>query len=161
MKTTTQPPRNLRGHPSVWPSGHPRSAVTTALVTLAPLATTTVSAATSTPAGTQVVDGDTAPVASHLSATMFSTPGPLGVGETTLTLPTDGAPVEVWYPATKASVAGKPVATYNVATWLPASLQKLIPAGFSVTYPSGGVTGVAVAPAATPWSSSPRLRRLS
>ena len=122
-------------------------AATTALVTLAPLATTAAGAA---PAGTQLVDGDTVPVASHLSATTFSTPGPLGVGETTLTLPTDGAPVEVWYPATKASVAGKPVATYNVATWLPASLQKLIPAGFSVTYPSGGVTGVAVAPGRYP-----------
>ncbi|HEY6473210.1 MAG TPA: dienelactone hydrolase family protein [Acidimicrobiales bacterium] len=129
-------------------------AATTALVTLAPLATTAASAATESTAtataGTQLVDGDTVPVAPHLSATTFSTSGPLGVGETTLTLSTDGAPVEVWYPATKASVAGKPVATYNVATWLPASLQKLIPAGFSVTYPSGGVTGAAVAPGRYP-----------
>ncbi len=86
----------------------------------------------------------------HLSSTSFTTPGPLGVGETTLTLPTDGAPVEVWYPATKASVAGKPVGTYNVSDWLPPGLQKLIPAGFSVTYPSGGVRGVAVAPGRYP-----------
>jgi predicted dienelactone hydrolase len=120
-----------------------------ALATLTPLASPSVSAAAA-PSGTQPLDGDAVPVAAHLNATTFSTAGPLGVGETTLTLPTDGAPVEVWYPATKASVAGKPVATYNVATWLPASLQKLIPAGFSVTYPSGGVTGVAVAPGRYP-----------
>ena len=42
------------------------------------------------------------------------------------------------------------MATYNVADWLPPALQKLIPAGFSVTYPSGGVTGVAVAPGRYP-----------
>lgn len=125
-------------------------AVAATLVTVAPFATTAASAAATTVAGTHVVDGDTVPVATHLSATTFSKPGPLGVGETTLTLPTDGAPVEVWYPATQASVAGKPEATYNVANWLPASLQKLIPAGFSVTYPSGGVTGVAVAPGRYP-----------
>ena len=68
----------------------------------------------------------------------------------TLTLPTDGAPVEVWYPATKSSVAGKPVATYNVADWLPTSLKKLIPAGYTVSYPSGGVLGVPVAPGRYP-----------
>jgi predicted dienelactone hydrolase len=62
-----------------------------------------------------------------------------------LTLPTDGAPVEVWYPATKGSVAGKPEATYDIADWLPPGLKKLIPAGYSVSYPSGGVTGVPVA----------------
>ena len=103
-----------------------------------------------TPAGTTTVDGDVVPTVAHLGTSSFTHPGPLGVGETTLTLPTDGAPVEVWYPATKASVAGKPIATYNVATWLPPALQKLIPAGFAVTYPSGGVTGVPVAPGRYP-----------
>jgi predicted dienelactone hydrolase len=107
-------------------------------------------AAAGTPSGTATVDGDVVPTVPHLGTGSFTHPGPLGVGETTLTLPTDGAPVEVWYPATKASVAGKPIATYNVATWLPPSLQKLIPAGFSVTYPSGGVTGVPVAPGRYP-----------
>jgi predicted dienelactone hydrolase len=102
-------------------------------------------AASGTPSGTTTVDGDVVPTVAHLSTNTFTHPGPLGVGETTLTLPTDGAPVEVWYPATKASVAGKPIATYNIATWLPAALQKLIPAGFAVTYPSGGVPGVPVA----------------
>ncbi len=109
------------------------------------------SASTSTsPAGTHVVDGDTIAVVRHLSATTFARPGPLGVGETTLTLPTDGAPVEVWYPATKASVAGIPIADYDVSQWLPPALKKLIPAGFSVTYPSGGVRDVAVAPGRYP-----------
>ena len=107
-------------------------------------------AAPTTPAGTTTVDGDVVPTVAHVGTGSFTHPGPLGVGETTLKLPTDGAPVEVWYPATKASVAGKPIATYNVATWLPPALQKLIPAGFAVTYPSGGVTGVPVAPGRYP-----------
>jgi predicted dienelactone hydrolase len=100
--------------------------------------------------GTTVVHGDTVPTVAHLGPESFTRPGPLGVGETTLTLPTDSAPVEVWYPATKKSVAGKPVATYDVASWLPPTLQKLIPAGYSVTYPSGGVRGVPVAPGRYP-----------
>jgi predicted dienelactone hydrolase len=111
------------------------------------MATTT---STSEGSGTHTVDGDTVPVVRHVSPTSFTTPGPFAVGETTLTLPTDGAPVEVWYPATPASVEGQNEATYNVADWLPPALQKLIPAGFSVTYPSGGVRGVAVAPGRFP-----------
>jgi dienelactone hydrolase len=107
-------------------------------------------APTATIPATMQVDGDVVPTVAHLGTSSFTHPGPLGVGETTLSLPTDGAPVEVWYPATKASVAGKPIATYNVATWLPPVLQKLIPAGFSVTYPSGGVVGVRVAPGRYP-----------
>lgn len=101
-------------------------------------------------AGTKVVHGVTVPTVAHLGPTSFTKAGPLGVGETTLTLPTDSAPVEVWYPATKSSVAGKPEATYDVATWLPPSLQKLIPAGFTVSYPSGGVVGVPPAPGRYP-----------
>ena len=100
--------------------------------------------------GTTVIKGDTVPKVAHLGPATFTKPGPFGVGETTLALPANGAPVEVWYPATKASVAGKPVATYDVSTWLPPAVKKLIPAGFTVTYPSGGVTGVAVAPGRYP-----------
>lgn len=96
-------------------------------------------------AGTEVVKGDTVPTVAYLGPTSFTEPGPLGVGETALILPTDGALVEVWYPATKQSVAGKPEATYDIADWLPPALKKLIPAGYSVSYPSGGVTGVPVA----------------
>lgn len=94
---------------------------------------------------TKVVGGDTVPTVRVVGPKSFTKTGPLGVGETTLTLPTDGAPVEVWYPATPGSVQGKTEATYDVATWLPPTLKKLIPAGFSVSYPSGGVAGVPVA----------------
>jgi predicted dienelactone hydrolase len=89
----------------------------------------------------------------------FTGHGPFAVGETTLTLPTNGAPVEVWYPATKASVAHRPEATYNLGDWLPAPLQKLVqklvqdqagPHGVSISYPSGGVRGVPVAPGRYP-----------
>jgi hypothetical protein len=58
-----------------------------------------------------------------------------------LTLPTDHLAVEVWYPATPASVAEQPEAAYDVTEWLPPVLKKLLPAGFTVTYPSGGVRG--------------------
>lgn len=104
-----------------------------------------------TVSATHVLDGDTVPVVRHLGPTTFTTPGPFAIGETTLQLPTDGAPVEVWYPATQESVVGKPVATYDVSSWLPPSLQKYIPAGFTGgTYSSGGVRDVAVAPGRFP-----------
>jgi predicted dienelactone hydrolase len=108
----------------------------------------TASGATSS---THELDGDTVPVVHHVGPTSFTSPGPFGVGETTLTLPIDGAPVEVWYPATQASIVGKPIATYDVSAWLPPALRKLIPAGFTGgTYPSGGVRDVAVAPGRYP-----------
>ncbi len=119
----------------------------TAFVAIAPADAATASSGVS---GTHVVAGDAVPVVRHLGPTTFTTPGPFAIGETTLTLPADGAPVEVWYPATQASVAGQTEATYNVADWLPPALQKLIPAGFSVTSPSGGYRGVAVAPGRFP-----------
>ena len=124
--------------------------VTAALVGFVPAGTAAAGAAATDPAGTARGRRRHGGGRHHLTSTTFASPGPLGVGETTLTLPTDGAPVEVWYPATKASVAGQPVATYDVSTWLPPALKKLIPAGFSVTYPSGGVDGVAVAPGRYP-----------
>ena len=99
---------------------------------------------------TKIVGGDTVPTVRVVGPKSFTKLGPLGVGETTLALPTDGAPVEVWYPATPASVKGKPEATYDVSTWLPPSLKKLIPAGYSVSYPSGGVAGVPMAPGRYP-----------
>ncbi len=137
------------------PVGARAAALTLVLATTAALASfmpagLAAAAAPAHPAGTHVVDGDTVAVVRHLSATSFASPGPLGVGETTLALPTDGAPVEVWYPATKASVAGTPSAIYDVSQWLPPAIKKLIPAGFSVTYPSGGVREVAVAPGRYP-----------
>jgi predicted dienelactone hydrolase len=126
-------------------------AVITLALLVGPTPTGAVEAHTTRPVpGTEMVKGDTVPVVRHLNATSFAKPGPLAVGETTLSLPTDGAPVEVWYPATMASVKGRAEATYDVATWLPPALRSHIPAGFSVTYPSGGVRGVAVAPGRYP-----------
>jgi predicted dienelactone hydrolase len=109
--------------------------------------------------GTHIVHGVTVPSVGALTSTSFVGSGPFAVGERTLTLPTDGAPVEVWYPATKASVAHRPEATYNVGDWLPAPLQKLVqkfvqsqaaPDRVSIAYPSGGVRGVPVAPGRYP-----------
>jgi predicted dienelactone hydrolase len=136
-------------------AGDRAAALTVVLATTAALASFTppglaAAAPPASPAGAHVVDGDTVAVVHHLNATSFASPGPLGVGETTLTLPTDGASIEVWYPATKPSVAGQPLAIYDVSQWLPPALKKLIPAGFSVTYPSGGVREVAVAPGRYP-----------
>jgi dienelactone hydrolase len=66
----------------------------------------------------------------------FTEPGPFAVGVTTLSLPGDHAPVEVWYPASPASVAGKAKAKYDVQDLLPPALKKLFPPGFQ-----GGVYG--------------------
>ncbi len=123
------------------------AATATGLVLSAPAGAAITSSAAP---GTHDLGGDTVPVVHHVGPTSFSVPGPFAVGETTLTLPTDGAPLEVWYPATRAAVAGRTQATYDVSTWLPPALKKLIPAGFSVTSPSGGVRDVAVAPGRFP-----------
>ncbi len=94
---------------------------------------------------TKVVHGDTVPVVGDLGPTSFTTRGPFAVGVSTLTLPSDGAPVEVWYPATHASAKATPV-TYNVTSWLPAALQSLIPASFTTaTYATDAYRGVPVA----------------
>jgi predicted dienelactone hydrolase len=122
------------------------AAAASALVVGAPVGAATAASG----ASTHVVEGDTVPVVHHVGPTSFTVPGPFAIGETTLTLPTDGAPVEVWYPATQSAVAGTTEATYNIADWLPPALQKLIPAGFSVTSPSGGHPDVAVAPGRFP-----------
>lgn len=87
----------------------------------------------------------TAPQVKDLGPTSFIKRGPYGVGETTLKLPTNGASVEVWYPAKKKDVRGKPQAQYDMIDWLPTLFESMVPDGESVTYPSGGVRGVDVA----------------
>lgn len=77
----------------------------------------------------------------ELGPTSYAEAGPYGVGERTFTL-ASGVRVEVWYPASPAAVAGRPIGTYDVADWLPEFLQK---EGLSVTHPSGGVRGVPIA----------------
>ena len=82
----------------------------------------------------------------HLGPHSFTGAGPFAVGVTTLILPGDHAPVEVWYPAAAASVAGKPKATYDVKDLLPATLKKLFPANFQGgVYQTDAYRGVALA----------------
>ncbi len=92
-----------------------------------------------------VVQGDTVPTVTSLGPTSFVDPGPYAAGEATLTLPYDGAPVEIWYPAPHSSARGHAQAVYNVATWLPASLKKTLPPGFGVRYRTGAYRGLPVA----------------
>lgn len=94
--------------------------------------------------------GDTVPEVADLGPTSFTVPGPYAVGETTLKLKTNKAPVEVWFPATPESVEGKPAGSYDMVSWMPEWVQKKLPADFSLTYPSGGVRGVHIAPGRFP-----------
>ena len=82
--------------------------------------------------------------APEVGPTTFTEPGPYAVGERTATLPS-GIPVEIWYPARAADVAGRPGGSYDLVDWLPPFLKALLPPGASVTYPSGGVRGAGVA----------------
>ena len=98
----------------------------------------------------RMVHGDAAPAVTDLGPTSFTELGPYSVGETTLRLKTNKAPVEVWYPTTRRSVAGRPQGAYDMVSWLPDYLKDRLPAGFALTYPSGGVRGVPVAPGRFP-----------
>ena len=107
--------------------------------------------ASSSPSVTAVIHGDTVPTVSALGPTSFTGPGPFAAGEDTLHLSTGGPLVEVWYPATRASVKGRTQATYNVEAWLPPALRALIPAGFTgAVYKTDAYRGVAVAPGRFP-----------
>lgn len=55
----------------------------------------------------------------------FSQPGPWPVGGRTVTI--GKLTVEVWYPGTPGSDAGKPSKTYDLRTWLPATEKDKIP----------------------------------
>ena len=89
---------------------------------------------------------DSVPAVQNLGPSSFTGSGPYAVGVTTLTLPGDHAPVEVWYPASHSSVAGKPKASYDVQDLLPAALKKLFPVGFTGgVYQTDAYRGVAVA----------------
>ncbi|MGH3743588.1 MAG: alpha/beta hydrolase family protein [Mycobacteriales bacterium] len=82
----------------------------------------------STPPATK--SGDNVPPVSDVGPRSFASAGPFTVGVTTLALPGDKAPVEVWYPAATKPVAGAQTASYNVEDYLPPALQKLFPPGF-------------------------------
>ncbi|WP_243058825.1 dienelactone hydrolase family protein [Nocardioides sp. SR21] len=91
----------------------------------------------------------TAQQAPPLGPTSYSANGKYAVGERTVKLPS-GVKVELWYPARKADVKGKKIGEYDVADWLPDFLKSQLPPGVEVTYPSGGVRGVPVAPGKFP-----------
>ena len=105
--------------------------------------TAPTSAASSTGAGGPATQ-EGVPVVAHLGPRTFTVPGPFAAGETTMSL-ADGAPVEVWYPAPRASAAGRQAATYDLAAWLPPALQRLLPAGFAVTRATGAYRGLPAA----------------
>ncbi|MGY2701837.1 alpha/beta hydrolase family protein [Nocardioides sp. HB32] len=88
-----------------------------------------------------------APAALVVGPTTFTEPGPYAVGERTAKLHS-GIPVEIWYPARAADVAGKPMGSYDLVDWLPPFLQALLPPGASVAHPSGGVRGALGVPVA-------------
>ena len=88
--------------------------------------------------------GDAVPVVSNLSSTSFVEQGPFGVGVTTLTLPSNGAPIQLWYPANPNDFHGVQ-ATYNVKDDLPPALQKLFAKNAGVTHPLGGIANVTMA----------------
>jgi predicted dienelactone hydrolase len=119
-----------------------------AIVVLIATACSSSSTATTTTVvhTTAVVHGDTVPTVAHLGPTSFTDPGPFAAGVTTLSLTKGGPLVEVWYPATPASVKGHTRASYNVSDWLPPALRKLVPANFTgATYQTDAYRGVPVA----------------
>jgi dienelactone hydrolase len=127
---------------------NPAWIISVAVLIAAGLVTSGCSSSTSpsTQSATVVIHGDTVPTVATLGPTSFTGPGPYASGEATLSLHAGGPLVEVWYPATPASVKGHADATYNVESWLPPALQKLIPADFTgAVYKTGAYRGVPVA----------------
>ncbi|MGH9079986.1 MAG: alpha/beta hydrolase family protein [Acidimicrobiales bacterium] len=117
--------------------GQARRLAFAAIAVLVLLAAGCSSSSTSNAPTVGVVHGDTVPVVSDLGPTSFTGPGPFAAGVKTLTLPSDGASVEVWYPAPHSAEKGSP-ASYNVKSWLPSSLQSLFPPNFNAaTYITG------------------------
>ncbi len=53
-----------------------------------------------------------------------------------------GADVEVWYPASKASVAGKSQDIFSISNLLPAALKSMVPADLDPKYPTGAYRDV-------------------
>ncbi|MBC2961145.1 alpha/beta hydrolase family protein [Nocardioides deserti] len=78
------------------------------------------------------------------SPTAYAEDGPYGVGQRSMRL-RSGALVEVWYPTRPADVAGRPEGTYDIVEYLPPNLLGLVPAGATVTHPSGGVRRAPIA----------------
>ncbi len=76
----------------------------------------------------------------------YEAAGPYAAGVTSLKLPS-GADVEVWYPATRASVVGKTQDIFSISTLLPPALKSLVPADIDPEYPTGAYRDVAASTA--------------
>ena len=66
--------------------------------------------------------GNTSSTTSTSANTRYSVPGPYAAGTARYTL-SDGDNVQVWYPVDKSAVTGQTPYTYDITSWLPASLQ--------------------------------------
>ncbi len=93
-----------------------------------------LAACSSSPSGTPVSSSPTSssspatttnPTAQY---TEYSRPGPYAAGTFEMTV--KGDPVSVWYPAPPSAAAGHERVTYRLTQWLPAAIDKLIPATF-------------------------------
>jgi dienelactone hydrolase len=72
--------------------------------------------------------------------------GPYAAGVTSLKLST-GADVEVWYPASPASVAAHAKDIFSISNLLPPSLKSLVPASIDPKYPTNAYRDVTASPA--------------
>jgi predicted dienelactone hydrolase len=88
--------------------------------------------------------GDAVPVVTSPAPTTFVPTGPYGVGETTLHLASNGAPVEVWYPADADTTHGSE-ATINLKDYLPPAVLALVKDFPDVIQKTGGIRGLIVA----------------
>jgi dienelactone hydrolase len=88
------------------------------------------------------------PTADVVTSTEFSKPGPYAAG--TVRFDVGGDPVVVWYPVAKAAVAGLEPYTYHLRSWVPAAIQKVIPASFADGVTEDAFSGVPVAPGSFP-----------
>jgi dienelactone hydrolase len=88
--------------------------------------------------------GDAVPVVGTPSSKTFVPTGPYGVGVMTLRLSSNGAPVEVWYPANADDAHGAP-ATLSLRETLPPAIRALLPAKINIVQDLRGFSGLAVA----------------
>lgn len=123
-----------------------RNRTTTSLVCLA-AAILTLAAACSGSGSTATTTTSAAPTTTTpvVRATNYSKPGPYAVG-TTETKLADGRRVVVWYPSTKAGVAGHAKQQIDIAGFLNADLQAKIPASDRIKYPAGAFKDAAPRP---------------
>lgn len=74
----------------------------------------------------------------------FVVSGPYSVGDEQVQVP--GGPImEIWYPTTAPSVAGKAKASYDVRDWMPDEASKVLPPNLDTTYEMDSYDNVAAA----------------